>query len=396
MRRVALARAYALTDDSRYARRAAEILLGFAGRYKQWGGGGHAVLYQLRESYGFLVPLTTAFDYIHDSRVLSVEDRQKIETGLFRPAAEFYSKWADNNGRLNNRGAIHNHSVMCIGVAIADKGFVDQALNSPHSGFHALAAHLFLEDGLCWEGFGYHSYTVSGLSPIAEMAHRIGINVYRDPAYRRIFEAPLKALLPGEELMPEQYRIACQRFAESGEPMAYPFDKERMAASSPSHNFDHFGFGVLRSGEGKDRTYLSMEYGKEAMFMGHAPGVKFSLGLYANGRLLTPRGAATYGSELCGGWSRRALAHNSITVNDRDQWGRTSAGPDPAYSQRKLIAFEAAPRVKVMRASDDETYEGITLDRTLFLAGGYVVDLAWRAPRAASTGMISATGPSAR
>jgi hypothetical protein len=208
------------------------------------------------------------------------------------------------------------------------------------------------------------------------MAYRVGINVYCDPAYRRIFEAPLRALLPGEELMPEQYRTACRRFAELGQPMAYPFGQESVAASSSSHNFDHFGFGVLRSGQGEEQTYLSMEYGKEAMFMGHAPGVKFSLGLYANGRLLTPRGAATYGSELCGGWSRRALAHNSITVDDRDQSGRTAAGPDPAYSQRKLIAFESAPLVQVMRASDDEAYQGIILDRTLFLADGYVVDLA--------------------
>ncbi len=370
-----LGKAYALTGDVRYARRAAEILVGFAGRYKQWGGGGHAVLYMLRESNGFLIPCTTAYDYIYDSGVLSAEDHRKIEEDFFRVAGEYYSNHADTNGRMNNRGAIHNRNVMAIGSAINDRGFVDQALNSPHSGFHALAARIFDPDGLAWEGFGYHTYTLVGLSPIAEMAYRIGINVYDDPSYRKVFEAPLQVFLPGEvgpesrHRLLDQYEIACRRFAELGKAIAFPFDKEDKVKVIPSSsfNFKHFGYGVLRSGEGEDQIYLSMSYGKEAMFMGHAPALKFGLVLYANRRLLTPRGMPSgYGHPLTGGWSRNPLAHNSITADDTDQWGRTEG---------RLIAFEAAPRVKVMRATDDEAYGGITLDRTLFLTDGYVVDL---------------------
>ena len=362
-----LGQAYALTGDERYARRAAEILVGFAGRYKAWGGGGHAVLYMLRESYAFLVPCTTAYDYIYDSGVLTQEDRRKIEEDFFRVAAEYYSNHADTNGRMNNRGAIHNHSVMCIGVAIADKGFVDQALNSPYSGFHALAAGTFDSDGFAREGFGYHTYTVSGLSPIAEMAYRVGVNVYKDPNYRRIFEAPPRMLLPGEEAMPRDYRIACKRFTEIGHPMAYPFGKEAEEGPPvPSYLFRDFGYGVLRSGQGKDQSYLSMTFGREAMFMGHAPAVKFGLVYYANGQLMTPMGAAKYGRELCGGWSRRALAHNTVNVDDGDQWGR---------NQGELVAFETTPRVQMMRATNSGAYGDVTLDRTLFLTDAYVVDL---------------------
>ena len=370
-----LGKAYTLTGDVRYARRAAEILVGFAGRYKQWGGGGHAVLYMLRESNGFLIPCTTAYDYIYDSGVLSAEDRRKIEEDFFRVAGEYYSNHADTNGRMNNRGAIHNRNVMAIGSAINDRGFVDQALNSPHSGFHTLAARIFDPDGLAWEGFGYHTYTLVGLSPIAEMAYRIGINVYGDPAYRKVFEAPLQVFLPGE-VDPESrhslldvYEIACRRFAELGKAIEFPFDKEDRVKVIPSSsfNFKHFGYGVLRSGEGEDQIYLSMSYGKEAMFMGHAPALKFGLVLYANRQLLTPRGMPSgYGHPLTGGWSRNPLAHNSITADDTDQWGRTEG---------KLIAFEAAPRVKLMRAVDNGAYGDIALDRTLFLTDGYVVDL---------------------
>ena len=101
--------------------------------------------------------------------------------------------------------------------------------------------------------------------------------------------------------------------------------------------------------------------------MGHAPALKFGLVLYANRQLLTPRGMPSgYGHPLTGGWSRNPLAHNSITADDTDQWGRTEG---------KLIAFEAAPRVKLMRAVDNGAYGDIALDRTLFLTDGYVVDL---------------------
>ena len=367
-----LGKAYALTGEAGYARRAAEILVGFAGRYRQWGGGGHAVLYKLRESNGFLLPCATAYDHIHDSGVLSAEDRRRIEEDFFRAAGEYYSDHADTNGRMNNRGAIHNHSVMAIGSAIGDMGFVDHALNSPHSGFHALAARIFDPDGLAREGFGYHTYTLVGLTPIAEKACRIGINVYDDPAYRKVFEAPLQVFLPDEvgpasrhRLRP-LYEIACRRFAELGEAIESPFDEEDRAPSS-SFNFRHFGYGVLRSGEGEDQIHLSMSYGREAMFLGHAPALKFALVLHANRRLLTPRGMPKgYGHPLTGAWCRNPLAHNCITVDDAAPWGRTEG---------KLVAFEAAGRVQVMRAVDDEAYAGLSLDRTMFLAGDYVVDL---------------------
>ena len=60
-----------------------------------------------------------------------------------RPVGEFHCKEAVTGGRMNNRGAIYNAAVMAVGVAIDEKRFVDHALNSPHSGFHALAAGIF-------------------------------------------------------------------------------------------------------------------------------------------------------------------------------------------------------------------------------------------------------------
>ncbi|MBI3945276.1 MAG: carbohydrate binding domain-containing protein [Armatimonadetes bacterium] len=365
----ALGRAYALTGDERYARRVKDIMLGLAERYPTWGRGPHLSFTTLNEAEN-MVSFSAAFEQIRDSVILSVEERRKIEEGLLRPVGEFIRRGSISD-RMNNRAAIYSKAVMAIGLALRDKALVDHALNDPDAGLHALSAGMFDADGLSFEGFGYQSYGLSGLSPTAEMAYRIGLNVYRDPAYRKVFLPQLQILLPGEESRGwvRQYDLACRRFAEAGQPLEFPFDDEGRLTVVPasSYNFGKFGYGILRSGEGLDQVYLTMEYGVETMFMGHAPAPKFATLLYANRRLLTPRGAtSSYGDPLCGGWSRRTLAHNALTVDDRDQWGRTPG---------RFVAFEAAPRVKVARAADDETYGGVTLDRTLFLADGYVVDL---------------------
>ncbi|MBI3945652.1 MAG: alginate lyase family protein [Armatimonadetes bacterium] len=365
-----LARAYALSGDERYARRSAEILLGFAQRYRKWGGGTRATMYVLHECHSFLVQCATAYDYIYNSPALSAADHRQIEEEFLRPAAQFYSTFADGNGRMNNRGAIYNHAALTIGAAISAKEFVDHALNSPYSGFHPMVAALFDGDGLTPEGFGYQTYTMTGLIPIAETAYRLGVNPYRDPAYRRLWEATYQVLLPGEEALRGDYEVACRRFAEVGNPMEYPFgaDKVERATRRSSVNFRQRGYAILRSGADIDHTSLSMTYGNEAMWYGHELNRAFSLVLYANGRLLTPRGRApSYGHAL-GGWSETALGNSALTVDDMDH----QVGED-AWST--LVAYDAAPRVKLVRGTNDRVYRGVTLDRTLFLADGYVVDL---------------------
>lgn len=361
--------AYALGGDERFAQRVKEILLGFAGRYKTWEAGPHFSFNRLNDAER-MVLFAAAYEYIRPCPALSPSERRKIEEDLFRPIAEFHLKGGIAD-RMNNRAAIYSKAVMAIGLALREKRFVEHALNNPDAGLHALSAGVFDADGLSVEGFGYQYYALSGLSPMAEMAYRAGINVYRDPAYRRIFEAPLHVLLPGEQnrQWAKEYQTASRRFEEAGQPLDDPFDGGGHLSAVPKscYNFGDFGYGVLRSGEGLDQLYLTMEYGKETMFMGHAPAPKFALLLFANRRLLTPRGTPpSYGDALCGGWSRRSLAHHCVTVDDRDQWGRTPG---------RFLAFQTAPRVKVIRASDDETYGGVTLDRTLFLTDRCVIDL---------------------
>ena len=364
-----LGQAYALTQDRRYARRAAEILRGFARRYPHMGRGKGGTMYPMTEC-GYLTRCAKAYDYIFDADVLSAEDHRAIEHDFLRIGAEYYRRKSDGNGRMSNRGGIYNCAVLAIGSVLGDVDLVDHALNSPYSGFHALVGGLFDEDGLTPEGFSYQSYTLAGLVPLVEMAYRLGLNVYLDPAYRRVFDAQFYVLLPGERLKHrEDYQVTCRRFAELGRPLVSPFDDDAVekATERPSRNFEQRGYGVLRTGQRENHFYVSMTYGHQAMWYGHCGNRKFSLVLYANGRQWTPRGRAPMYGHLLGGWSRLALANNTLTVDDMDHWDSTAAG--------ELVAFEAAPRVKMMRASDRTAYEGVTLDRTVFLADGYAVDL---------------------
>ncbi|MDP6779330.1 MAG: hypothetical protein QGI83_21430, partial [Candidatus Latescibacteria bacterium] len=109
-----LGRAYSLTGDTRYAERAAEILVGLARHYKQWGPPPHLAPYPLNEAHA-LLPIAAGYDDIYSSGALSLEDWRMVERNMLRPAAEFYIDHANTNGRMNNRGAIHNSAVMAIG-----------------------------------------------------------------------------------------------------------------------------------------------------------------------------------------------------------------------------------------------------------------------------------------
>ena len=165
---ILLGRAYSLTGDRRYADKGAEIILGFASHYQQWRGDrGGDIMYPLVEGF-FLFNCAVAYDLLHDA--FSEEERRKVENDFLRPAADFYSGKADSNGRMSNRGAIYNRALMGIGAAIGEVRYVDHVINSPYSGFHALVAGVFDEDGLSYEGFQYQRFTMNGLCPIAEIA----------------------------------------------------------------------------------------------------------------------------------------------------------------------------------------------------------------------------------
>lgn len=374
--------AYAFSGDERYARKAREILLGFAAYYPNWSCG---VELTLRETYWF-IKVAQGYDLVYDSPCFSAKDHQRIAERFLLIGANKYRKAAGSHGRGTNIGAYNDAVVASIAFCLRNRELAAFAVNR----FNSLVINGVDEEGLWWEGLGYHTMTLDALIKIAEAAYRSGIDLYQNPYFRKMLKAPILLTFPDGRLSLSKklwerlglhYQLAYLRTRDPEFILGIPPDKmaygtpvwvtpewrkeKRGQVSLPSRNFDTFGYAILRSGEGKNRAYLSMTHGNHAVYMGHAPALKFGMILYADGRFWTPfGGGATYQSPLCGAWYRRPIAHNAITV---DQFPQT-------LSKGQVVAFQEAPSVKLVKAVDTGAYPGVKLSRTLALVNGLPVD----------------------
>ncbi|MBI3945417.1 MAG: alginate lyase family protein [Armatimonadetes bacterium] len=378
-----LAWVYVVEGDRRYGEVAREILLDMARNYPKCCGA--MSTHRLGEDEA-LCRFVTGYDLLHDTDLFTDAERKQIEEDLFRPAAAFFVKWADSNGRLNNRGLVHNSTVAAIGCLLNDKTLVDHALNSPRSGFNALLANCLDEDGLWDEGLGYQGYTLSGgLLPIAESVYHSGINLYRNPDFQRMVLTPLQLTWPGmNEDSSAAYRVFFYdrlkdpKFAAGLTPGEMPVRPGEAMWLTPewqaapplqlqSRHLPGFGHVMLRAGQGESQLLASLSYGPEAMRMGHAPGIKFQLDLASYGlsyTMSTP--CAGYTDAITGGFGRQAVAHNTLVADE--------LGQEPGVGAADF--FEQAPIATITRVRDaQEAYPGIHLNRTLALTPRYLVDL---------------------
>ena len=141
--------------------------------------------------------------------------------------------------------------------------------------------------------------------------------------------------------------------------------------------FPSSGFAVLReSWDDPSAFALVLSYGPYGGGHGHPD--MLSCAWYGDGRVLVPTlGTVSYDSPLHGTWSNQTVAHNTVVVDQTSQWPRSKWGHDTAERQVRgtLRAFSAEPDLKLVRASCDNASDGVTLDRTLALLDGLIVDL---------------------
>ncbi|MBI3948337.1 MAG: alginate lyase family protein [Armatimonadetes bacterium] len=385
----ALGLAYAFTGDERCARRARQILLGFAETYP---GMSTPVNYEdLRLNY-WSEYMVSGYDLVCDSPAFSAQDRDAIEKNIFRPVAENRTRAADREGR-NNRGAHAISQAAAIGFLLRDREMVDYCLNNPQSGFAYLMANCVDDDGLWSERMGYHWYTMRGLLNFTEPAYRAGINLYVHSRYRAMLTGPMQLLFPeggldnkGSRIPVVHYAIAqlrapdprFERVVASADLHSLPVDVRtlwlipdwKMGAPEapetlPSKNFTGWGYAILRSGQAPRQTFLSISWLDHAIYLGHAPAPKFGVIYHGGGRLWTPFGSSAYTTPQCGGWFRKPVGNNALTVDGQKQqvsFGRT-------------VAFQAGPRLQIVEAEEDQAYAGVTQKRALMLADGYAVDV---------------------
>jgi hypothetical protein len=391
---------YAIEGDRECAATAREILVSFADYYEKSVKEKKPprLMWQTLDEAWYILSAVAAYELIYESGVVSDDDRRCIEEKWFRPTAEFIKS---QTRVIHNIHCWQNSAVLCLGLALRDKGLVDFAINDPRSGFRRQIAEGVLDDGIWYEcSFGYHFYTISALENtiIPAVSNRMDISVELRKI-RKMFEVPIFSAdrhfeLPspndgsggrlwdktgayefGYFLFPEEKKFGqLLQFAYSDSArgragrsvLFYGVEKLPDGGLMPereSVNVPGFGLAILRLQRGDDYLYAAVDYGPHGGGHGHPD--KLNVIFSGLGQMFSPDlGSAGYGLKVHGAWYRQSLSHNVVVVDRQSQ--KPSTG--------KLVEFRGKGDVKWVSARADEAYPGVRWQRTVFLCGeGYFV-----------------------
>lgn len=432
---------FQLTGDRRYLEHAEAYLLAYADMYgdlplhpeRRNQAPGRLFWQSLNEAV-WLVYSIQGYDAIRDA--LTEESRDRIETDLLRPMAEFLSTDSPQTfQRIHNHGTWAAAAVGMTGYALDDDTLVERALLGleldGNAGFLAQLDQLFSPDGYYTEGPYYQRYA---LMPFVLFGQAVqnneperGIFEYRDGILLNAIMATIQQsyaglFFPINDAIREKgldtvevvYGVAAA-YSLTGDPgllsiaeqqgttvltgggfavatdlaagMATSFEFDtRLLRDGPDG--DQGGLAILRIGEGELAQTLVAKHTGQGMGHGHFD--KLALILYDGGQeILTDYGAARFLNvpSKDGGrylpentsWARQTIAHNTVVLNATSHHdGDWRRGQE---SWPSIALFEQQDGVNVVSASIDDAYPGATLARTTFqvrtsgTAGPLVIDV---------------------
>lgn len=386
--------AYVFTGDETYARKAKEILLGYAEKYEGYkehdihgkpsSSGGKMLSQSLDESV-WLIPAVQAYDLVYN--ICNEKERKQIEDRLIRLAVEIPHR---RNTGISNFQSWHNAAMIGSALVMKDEKLLDEVINGPGSFFYQMENSLG-DDGMWWEGsWGYHFYALSAIVHLTEMAYHCGIDLYKNNRrLKSLFDAPILFMTPHQALPAvhdsggggemtfggELYEIAYARWKdEKYVPVilkgrnnlnALLYGEEEIIKpkkdTTPSFDFKDVGFIILRS-TGRNKNYVLMDYGPHGGGHGHLD--KLNIVFASLGRTFAPDlGSIGYGSPLMGSWYRPTISHNTILVD----------GTSQAECSGGLLEFYSGPFLQIATAFCDAAYYGVKMQRTLILSDDYLI-----------------------
>jgi len=394
--------AYAITGDDKYAAQAADILLGYADRYRSYPyhsaaraedeskipSGGHLAEQTLNES-GFLSRLIApAYDLIHDSSVLSAADHEAIRKGLLLPMLENIDK---HKAGKSNWQSWHNAGMLWGGAVLGDETWVRKAIEDPDNGFLHQMQVSVTDDGMWYENsWGYHFYTVRALTTTAEAAQRIGIDLWGDPRLKKMFTLAPRYAMPDGSLprFGDDVQTSLASTSDVMEAAYQAYGDERILAVLPvkatwesvltgreigeapagpalnSEVFEAAGHAILRT-DGEAGLAAVMTFGPYGGFHGHFDKLSFVLFGYGRELGVDPGRAKSqaYRLPIHQDWYRATLGHNAVVVD--------AASQQPAAGA--LALFAANEHYAAAAARCDEAYPGVEHLRLLCMTPSYLL-----------------------
>ncbi len=186
---------YMLTGDASYAKRASEVLTGYAAYYPgyevhgniPYNGPGKQMAQTLDEAV-FLRTLAYAYDLVAD--YMSDEERRLVLDGLFRHGASFLA--GHRHEQLHNHEVIINGAIGVLALILGDEGLSDSAINGSYGLVHQLEKGT-LADGFWFEcSTAYHFYALENFFYYEKFARHTRYSNLSNPKYHDMVLAVLR------------------------------------------------------------------------------------------------------------------------------------------------------------------------------------------------------------
>lgn len=387
---------YLATDEKKYARNIASMLLDLSQKYPAYkihdrerkynpGTSGKLFSQSLDES---VWAIDAARAFLVASAAMTPEERRRIEEGFLQPCADLLLSSRDKG----NWQVWHNGGIIALGVALKNDSIIGAALNKPVLGYYDMQKKNVYSDGWWNEGsVVYHFYPLRAILLSAEAVRCRRINLY-DEKVINMFLSPVH-LLYSDLLFPSQndgwygttlfeqaglYEIValrtgdqkiidvlatCYQKIDRKSPDALINGMELISCPSgvalDSHLFPDLGVGVLRC---KNKTVV-LKSGPSGGLHGHPD--KLSISIHDGHREVLPDlGTTAYGVPDCYAWYRKTISHNTVTIDKKDQ----------VACKGKIESFQPTADGGTIHAIADSAYQGVKMHRTLSLKGAKLVD----------------------
>ncbi len=423
---------YQIEGEKRYAEHVAKMLDTYADLYpslplhperknqntKSDGIGAGKLFWQGLNESVWLVYTIQGYAAIVDT--LNESQKNKIETQLLRPVADFLSlESQDTFRRIHNHATWSAAGVGMTGYAIGDQALVDRAIlgldGDRKTGFLAQMEQLFSPDGYYTEGPYYQRYA---LMPFVVFAQAINNNEpkrrifeFRDGILPKAIDATIQLSYRGKffpindairekglntiELVyglsvaygltksPELLSIAELQGTTVLTGEGYALAKAVDEGKAEPFNFrtilfrdgekgDQGALAVMRMGDTPDAQTLVVKNTSQGFGHGHFD--KLSYQLYDGGHeIITDYGAARFLNvpSKYGGrylpenktWAKQTVAHNTLVVNETSQF--KAKWREAQKHWPSIDYFSASENANIVSATMENAYPGVVFDRTL-------------------------------
>lgn len=395
-----------ITGDQKYLQFARDILLGYADRYlaypmlhttvndktidveaEKYGkytAAGRLHAQTLTEANS-LISAAITYDLVYTT--LSHEEKLHIERNFIEAMAESIN--VHKTGKSNWQ-TWHNAALLYAGAVIGNGELVKQALSDKKNGFIAQMEISVMPEGMWYENsWGYHYYTLSAMTYLAEGGRRLGFDLYGFPPLQKMYFIAFDYLMNDGSLPRFGDAVQDSPFGKRVNEPAYAAykDDRLLAVLSPEINWDGIALGRKEAGQqvlpqtkskvvagaghailatdGPGKLTAALTFAPFGGFHGHFDKLSFvwfgygqELGVDA-GR----SGSQAYRLPIHREWYRATPAHNTVLVDMMSQ----------QEADGRLLAFNSTNNYTAVAANAGSAYTNVSHNRFLLLSPNYLL-----------------------